>query len=300
LGGIPLLSRIRHGRANGLVVEYLPEKHLSDEQGSLGKMQKTRIHILLAVNTLVIYGLILFLLPEGNAQQWIVIGIAMAVMMIAPLLIINSALNSLERRANDAENELESLQAQYDEIKEKFSSVTTLDELTGSYNEAHFKTVLAQHKAMSERGNYYFTLAVVQVDQFADIVDQHGLGSANETLQLFTRIVKAALREVDVVARLGPDIFGLLLSGATEEDAVMIINRISQLISQIKLKDDEELEVTSSGGITSFHGTESVEDLIANASRALEFAVEQGRDRVAGFNYKPPEEEPAEAGTDES
>ena len=300
LRGIPLLSRIRHGRANGLVVEYRVKEHRSDEQGSLGKMQKTRIHILLAANTLVIYGLILFLLPDGNTQQWIVIGIAMAVMMIAPLLIINSALNSLERRASEAESELEALQAQYEEIKEKFSSVTTLDELTGCYNEDHFRTVLAQHKAMSERGNYYFTLAVVQVDQFADIVDQHGLGSANETLQLFTRIVKAALREVDVVARLGPDIFGLLLSGATEEDAVMIINRISQLISQIKLKDDDQLEVTSSGGITSFHGTESVEDLIANASKALEFAVEQGRDRVAGFNYKPPEEESTEARTDES
>lgn len=256
-------------------------------------MNKTRIHVLLAANTLVIYGLILFLLPEGNTQQWIVIGIAMAVMMIAPILVINAALNTLERRATEAESELASLQAQYSELREKFSSVTTLDELTGCYNEEHFRTVLMQHKAMSERGSYYFTLAVIQVDQFADIVDAHGLGSANETLRLFTRIVKAALREVDVVARLGPDIFGLLLSGANEDDAVMIINRISQLISQIKLKEDDAMEITASGGITSFHGTESVDDLIVHANKALEFAVEQGRDRVAGFNYKPPEEESA-------
>lgn len=76
----------------------------------------------------------------------------------------------------------------------------------------------------------------------------------------------------------------------------MIIHRISQLISQIKIKDDDKLKVTTSGGITTFHGTETTDDLIANATKALEFAVEQGRDRVAGFNYKPPEEEtPAES-----
>jgi len=245
-------------------------------------MNKTRIHLLLGINTLVLYGLIFFLLSEGSASQLIVIGLAMAAMMIMPSLVINKALNSLEGRAIEAEAELESAIAELADLKERFSSVTTLDELTGCYNESHFKEVLLQHRAMSERGTYEFTVAVLQVDQFADIVDRHGLGSGNETLQLFSRIVKAALREVDVLT--------ILLSGASEDDAVMIINRISQLISQIKIKDDDELQVTTSGGITTFHGTESVDDLIANATKALEFAVEQGRDRVAGFNYKPPAE----------
>ncbi|MBQ62884.1 MAG: hypothetical protein CMQ19_12525 [Gammaproteobacteria bacterium] len=127
------------------------------------------------------------------------------------------------------------------------------------------------------------TLAVLQVDQFNDVVDKHGLSSANEVLQLFVRIVKAALREVDVVSRQGSDTFGPLLSGATEDDAVLIINRISQLIRQITVANDEDAKVTTSGGITSLHGTESSEGLVENACKALEFAVEQGRDRVAGF-----------------
>lgn len=253
-------------------------------------MSKNRIHLLIGINTILVYGLILFLLPEGSTQQWIVIGIAMAVMMVAPILVINSALNALELRASEAESSLETARTELADLRKKFSSVTTLDELTGCFNEKHFKEVLFQHRAMSERGSYEFTLAVVQVDQFSEIVDNHGLASGNETLQLFTRIVKAALREVDVVARLGPDIFGLLLSGASEEDAVMIIHRISQLISQISVTENEALKVTASGGITCFHGTESVDDLIAHANKALEFAVEQGRDRVAGYNYKPPEE----------
>ena len=50
------------------------------------------------------------------------------------------------------------------------------------------------------------------------------------------------------------------------------------------------MKITSSGGITSFHGTETVEDLIEHAEQALQFAIEQGRDRVAGYNYISPEE----------
>ncbi|MCZ6504287.1 MAG: GGDEF domain-containing protein [Gammaproteobacteria bacterium] len=251
-------------------------------------IQKFRIFLLLGINTIVLYGLVLFLIPGGNTQQLIVIGIAMALMMVAPILIINRALNSMEQELEQATGELAATREELEHIKATLSSITTLDELTGCYNESHFREVLTQHRGMSERGSYYFTLAVLQVDQFNSVVDEHGLGSGNEVLQLFARIVKAALREVDVLSRQGPDTFGVLLSGATEDDAVMVIDRISQLISQIQVVDDEDLKITTSGGITSFHGTELSDELIANASKALEFAVEQGRDRVAGYLYHPP------------
>ena len=174
--------------------------------------------------------------------------------------------------------------------------MTTLDELTGCYNQRHFKELLHQHRAMSERGSYVFTIAVVQVDQFDEIVDGYGLGRGHEVLQLFSRVIKAALREVDVIARLEADKFGLILSGSPEIDALAIINRISQLISQIQVTEDNDIRITTSGGLTSFHGTESVDDLIAHAEQALEFAVEQGKDRVAGYNYTPPVTEGAGQG----
>ena len=258
-------------------------------------MKKARVHLLLGINTLVIYVLIVFFLRQEDPQQWLVIGIAMAIMWIVSSLIIKRALAAEGERADAVEDELVTTRVELVQIREKYASVTTLDELTGSYNERFFHDVLLQHSAMSIRGNYEFTVAVMQVDQFAHIVDEHGLGSANEALQLFSRIVKAALREVDVLARLGSDTFGILLSGASEDGAVLLINRISQLISQIQIQGDLELKVTASGGITLFHGTETPDELIAHANKALEFAVEQGRDRVAGYLYTAPaaDKEPA-------
>ncbi len=254
-------------------------------------MQKSRIYLLLAVNTVILYGLVMFLLRDGDIYQWIVIGITMALMMVAPNLLINSALNKLTGEVDEATRKLAGTEQELAKVKSELSAVTTMDELTDCYNENYFIEQLTQHGAMSVRGSYTFTLTVVQVDQFTEVVDKHGLASGNEVLQLYARIVKAALREVDLTGRLGADKFGLILSGASEDEAVMVINRISQLISQIRVRGDQDLKITNSGGITSNHGTESAQDMIDHANTALNFAIEQGRDRVAGYNYVEPSAE---------
>ena len=239
-------------------------------------------------STLVIGGAMIFLLPEQNPELIGVVAGGLVVAMIAPLLMINVAIGKLTGDIDVKVAELKAMADELSSIKSKFSAVTTLDELTGCSNKRHFLELLTQHRAMSERGSYEFTIAVTQVDQFAEIIDKQGLGRGNEVLQLFSRIVKAALREVDVIARLEADKFALVLSGCGEQDALQIINRISQLISQIQVNDQDDVKITASGGITSFHGTESPEELIEHAEQALSFAVEQGRDRVAGYNYVAP------------
>ncbi|HKI73329.1 MAG TPA: GGDEF domain-containing protein [Pseudomonadales bacterium] len=259
-------------------------------------MQKSRIYALLGANTIVLYGLVLFLLKDATPEQWTVVGIAMVLMVIVPVMMINRLMDTLTSSLKERSAELKETKQELETVKAKMAQVTTLDELTGCYNRRHFMELLTQHRGMCERGTYLFTVAISQVDQFSDIVDSHGLARGHEVLQLFSRIVKAALREVDVIARLEADKFGLILSGCGEGDALNIINRISELIGQIQVSEDDDIQITASGGITSFHGTESVDELMDHAEQALDFAVEQGRDRVAGYNYVPPEPEEAEDG----
>ena len=244
----------------------------------------------MAASTVVVGGSMVFLLRELSPPLIATVAVGLLLAMVVPAVLIKLSVDRLQSDIDDKVAELRSQGDELSALKSKFSAVTTLDELTGCSNKRHFLELLFQHRAMSERGTYEFTVAVTQVDQFAEIIEKQGLGRGNEVLQLFARIVKAALREVDVIARLEADKFGLVLSGCSEQDALQIINRISQLISQIQVNDQDDVKITSSGGITSFHGTESPEDLIAHAEQALEFAVEQGRDRVAGYNYVSPEE----------
>ena len=251
-------------------------------------MQRSRIYALLGANTFVLYGLVLFLMKDASAEQWVVIGIAMGMMLVVPALMIRRLFETQDQQLRERTQEAKSLRDEMDRLKAHVAQVTTIDELTGCYNKRHLIEVLGQHSGMATRGSYQFTLAVTQVDQFASIVETKGLARGNEVLQLFSRIVKAALRDVDVIARLDAERFGLILSGCSEEDALTIINRISQLISQIQITEADDLKITASGGLSEYHGTETVEELIEHAEQALQFAMEQGQDFVAGYLYTPP------------
>jgi|TARA_B110000196_G_scaffold279852_1_gene259681 hypothetical protein len=93
-------------------------------------MRKSRIYLLLAINTLVLYGGVLFLLRDGDVHQLIIIGITMALMMIAPNLVIRAALNSLTHEAGEATKALEATREELAKVRLNLSSVTTLGELT--------------------------------------------------------------------------------------------------------------------------------------------------------------------------
>lgn len=248
-------------------------------------MQKSKIYLVFAVNVISWAALVLLLLPDAGLQASIVVSVGMILVMVAPIVVVNIAIDKLVSKNENAASELMSLKSEFAKLKLRFDEVTTIDELTGCANRHHFLDLVGQHIAMSERGVYDFTMAIIQIDQFSDIVERQGLARGNEVLQLFARIVESALREVDAVARLESDKFGLILSGSDEKDALVIINRISMLIRQIKVGDDDEMKLTLSGGISLYHGAETVAELIAHAEEALEFAVDQGRDRVAGYNY---------------
>jgi len=254
-------------------------------------MQNSKTHMIIAISTIVLMALVLVMVPQIDKMNMAIIGAAMLLTMIAPIFVINVVGKKHDDAVGELRKELKTTQNELSKVKVKFAEVTTLDELTGCSNKRHFMDVLVQHRAMSERGSYVFTVAVTQVDQFNDIIEQQGLGRGNEVLQLFSRIIKAALREVDIIARLDTDKFGLILSGCSEEDALRIINRINELISQIQVNDKNDMKITASGGITCFHGTESPDDLVAHAEEALNFAIEAGRDRVAGYNYTSPGED---------
>ncbi|MBL4679276.1 MAG: GGDEF domain-containing protein [Pseudomonadales bacterium] len=251
-------------------------------------MLNSKTYMLIAISTIVLTALALILVPQSEVVNMIILASAMLLTMVVPIVVINVSKKKHDDAISELGNELKTTQSELSNIKVRFAEVTTLDELTGCANKRHFMDVLVQHRAMSERGTYAFTVAVTQVDQFNDIIEQQGLGRGNEVLQLFSRIIKAALREVDIIARLDTDKFGLILSGCSEEDALRIINRINELISQIQVNDKNDMKITASGGITCFHGTESAEELVEHADEALSFAIEAGRDRVAGYNYTTP------------
>ena len=249
-------------------------------------MQSPRFIIAMALGALAAIGVIAF-----STSVTGIIEIAVVSLTVALLVVLSLLLASMERQSTSAEltgtqSRLAEAETRIAEADAEIASLSNFDEVTDAYNERHFLDLLGQHRALAVRGSYFFALAVIEVDQFAEVVQSSGLGRGNEVMQIFSRIVRAALREVDVLARLEAEKFALILSSANEQDAVSIINRIGQLISQIQVNEEDTVKITATAGITSYHGTEEVPELMENVDKALQAAIDEGRNLVAIYNYK--------------
>lgn len=84
----------------------------------------------------------------------------MMLTMVAPIVAIFMTHKKHSDSLQELGGELKKTQNELSAIKVKFAEVTTLDDLTGCFNQRHFMDLLVQHKAMAERGTYAFTVAV--------------------------------------------------------------------------------------------------------------------------------------------
>ena len=138
-------------------------------------MQKSKIYLLITANAMVLYAILVLMMPAAGMQFYLITGLIMAMMILVPNALVSRALGQLTKDVDNAALELAETKLELSSVKSHLSEVTTLDELTGCSNRKHFVDVLGQHKAMSERGSYDFTVVAMQVDQFSDIAEKHGV-----------------------------------------------------------------------------------------------------------------------------
>lgn len=151
-------------------------------------------------------------------------------------------------------------------------------------NLANRRTFMDISQKMIKRGRdegLPFVLAVADIDYFKRINDTHGHVCGDEVLKQVAQQIKNALRDRDLVARLGGEEFGLVLqsSNAVAEAALERVRR--QVETSSIAWDGESITVSISLGVA---GTEQVghnlDLLYATADAALYRAKEEGRNRV--------------------
>lgn len=245
-------------------------------------MQLSRNHLFLILNVAVLFACVALLLPDGNLQQLGLVAIAMGLSLLAPYLIINKSNAEQDKQLAFNEKELSATKEQLVEAQRKLQEAATLDDLTGAYNKRHFESLISQHCGIATRGNYVFSICSTRIDHFDKLVEKYGRIKGDEVLRLFVSVARSALREVDFIARLDGEKFGLMLSGASEESAILAVNRMAGLIQQIHVSDDDpEFRLTTSAGLTEFRKEVAVENMLADADEALGFATNEGGHRVA-------------------
>jgi diguanylate cyclase (GGDEF)-like protein len=100
------------------------------------------------------------------------------------------------------------------------------DGLTGLLNRTGFAAAAARQRAASKRRGEDVGLAVIDLDGFKQVNDQHGHAAGDRLLIELAGAWTSALRPTDLLARFGGDEFVLLLSGADVERTRLVLDRL--------------------------------------------------------------------------
>ena len=143
------------------------------------------------------------------------------------------------------------------------------DPLTGLFNRRAWNTVLERSVSPANAGPIH--VLMIDLDRFKRFNDLFGHPEGDRLLVDCATLWSSALRDHDLLARLGGEEFGVLLSDVTLDEAVAVADRIRSVIPR---------EQTASVGIATWSGDESASELVQRADAALYDAKAAGRDRV--------------------
>lgn len=160
----------------------------------------------------------------------------------------------------------------------KFSA--TRDALTGIYNRDYLFDVGEKLYASAQRGDIKLSMAMIEIDRFESLTTDSGPDVSNAVLKTIAPLLQKELRQSDVLARYNAGTFVCLASNVGDHNAIMVFERIRQLISKTAVEFGAQVvNITGSIGVTT-DLNEHFLAMISDAQEALDTAVKNGRNCV--------------------
>jgi diguanylate cyclase (GGDEF)-like protein/PAS domain S-box-containing protein len=162
------------------------------------------------------------------------------------------------------------------------------DQLTGLPNRSMFLESLERAVRKGRRRGGRFSVLFVDLDNFKEVNDSLGHAAGDALLQAVSERLVSAVRQSDLVARMGGDEFVVLIEEHRGPEEVMIVaQKMLLLLERPVLLEWREVTISGSIGIATYpEDAEDVEALVKNADAAMYQAKERGRNN---FQFYSPE-----------
>jgi diguanylate cyclase len=165
-----------------------------------------------------------------------------------------------------------------DAIEPAGDAVST-DVQTGLLNRTAFCEEVRRRVAESHRYDSKLSLMLVKVDKFTGLKGRHGTPAVELVLKTVAQFLTAGMREMDLVARYGDDVFAVLLPGTPLSQAVGVGERLRLAVGRCPLRGkDFELRITVSAGLAEVERTDDSAALLKRGEAAMQNSVQTGCD----------------------
>lgn len=161
----------------------------------------------------------------------------------------------------------------------------THDGLTGVLNRREFAQRLQQALDETGGGGASHALVYLDLDRFEAVNGACGHAAGDRLLREIGVVLRGALRQSDVLARLGGDQFGCLVRDVAVEHAGAVAEKLIHAVGTHRfLWNDQRVALSASAGVVCLTDAPAgAEDVLAAGEHACRQAKHRGRGRVYRF-----------------
>lgn len=172
-------------------------------------------------------------------------------------------------------------------IRELENLLYTRDPLTKTINRVNMLTILREQQEMAKREHQRCFLAMMDIDHFKAINDQHGHSVGDSILSAAAHLISESLKPHDKVFRYGGEEFLISLNNIEAREVFESIESLRKKIAETDIiKEPTPIRITVSFGLAPLDLYSPVEQSIEQADKALLDAKSSGRNCTQFWNQE--------------
>ncbi|MCI5074635.1 sensor domain-containing diguanylate cyclase [Oricola sp.] len=162
------------------------------------------------------------------------------------------------------------------------------DVLTGTMTRRAWLEVAGKEVDRARRYERPLALALFDIDRFKAVNDRYGHPAGDVVIRTFAEVCSSAIRQSDMLGRLGGEEFALLLPETEPDSAIQLADRLRATFGNLSIDVGTRIACTMSGGIANrTSGADTLDILIDRADKALYLAKHGGRNQIVDFDDLP-------------
>ena len=187
---------------------------------------------------------------------------------------------NLECNCGKLASKNEQMTAQLAEFNYSLKLATRIDPLTRLANRRDIMERLIREESRSQRHWRAFSLILVDIDDFKQLIDVHGRNAADELLVEIACELQGCVRSEDICGRWGGDEFMLILPETTLGGAVAVAEKIVKSVAMTEFRVDRPgIRTTVSLGLGEYRPDHNVYEFLASLDRGVQQAKQEGKNR---------------------
>jgi diguanylate cyclase (GGDEF)-like protein len=168
-------------------------------------------------------------------------------------------------------------------LRRLVKSLSVTDEQSGLLKRASYLDLLMAETRRAVQQSTPVTVTLMQFGKSSAMLKEHGEKAVEAAMQQIGQLFAANIRQNDLAFRYEKTTIALVLGETGEKEAIMAIEKLRKLLSEVKLSDEI---VPFSAGLAEavvrqqFDPVDIVTEVINRADKALDSAVTQGMGRI--------------------